>query len=165
MKCCKISTNCNTPKAIPELCRRYFYIKKSISHLTECYEKNKQKTPALTMGALGSLALVTHRRPAWPGQCGTTLARRWRQGAPWSSEPSERLLGISPQPLHLCEPILRTRPSSLRGNVAMPTRWLLLIIIYECAVQPSDRQFFPSLAWGPLPNCRRTGLLVLDGTQ
>jgi len=47
------------------------------------------------------------------------------------------------------EPILRTLPSSLWGNVAMPTPWLLLIIIYECTVQPSDKQFFSSLAWGP----------------
>lgn len=35
----------------------------------------------------------------------------------------------------------------------------------ECAVQPSDRQFFPPLAWGPLPSCHKTDLLVPNGTQ
>lgn len=63
------------------------------------------------------------------------------------------------------EPILSILPSSSWGNVAMPTHWLLLIIIYECAAQPSDRQFFSFLACGPFPNCHKTDHPVHKGTQ
>lgn len=45
------------------------------------------------------------------------------------------------------EPILRALPSSSPGNVAMPTHWLWLITISECAAQPSDRRLSSPSAW------------------
>lgn len=47
-------------------------------------------------------------------------------------------------------PILSILPRSSGENVAMPTLWLLLVMIYECVVQPSDRQSF--LVQGHIPN-------------
>lgn len=84
---------------------------------------------------------------------------------PWSAEPSDHMVSVC---LLCCYtsagPILRTLLSSSRGNVAMPTRWLLLITIYECAEQPSDKQLSSSLAWRPSPNCHETDHLMPSST-
>lgn len=47
-------------------------------------------------------------------------------------------------------PILSMLPRSSGENVAMPTLWLLLVMIYECVAQPSDRQSFS--VQGHIPN-------------
>ena len=107
------------------------------------------KSLALTMDASRSVILITALL--------TCLGR---------AEPSDHVDSVCLRFCHTSsEPILRTLPSSAWGNVAMPTRWLLLITIYECAVQPSDKQFSSSLAWIPLPNCHKTDHLVHNSTQ
>lgn len=119
------------------------------------------KALALTMDASRSVILV----PA-PLACLGRAEAMITPSTSWSAEPSDHTVSVY---LHCCYtsggPILRTLPSSSRGNVAMPTRWLLLITIYECAEQPSDKQFSSSLAWRPSPNCHETDHLVPSGTQ
>lgn len=109
-------------------------------------------------------------RICYPSSCTTGLPGKGRgvttPSTPWSAGPSDHTVSVC---LHCCYtsggPILRTLPSSSQGNVAMPTRWLLLITIYECAEPPSDKQFSSSLAWRPSPNCHKTDHLVPSGIQ